>query len=186
LQLEIGETDTFVAIDFETADYGRDSACAVGLVRVEQGRIVQSESHLIRPPRSTFAFTHIHGITWTMVAGEPTFGEWWPRLSPILVGVEFLAAHNASFDRSVLEACSRAAGLQPTDIPFLCTMRLARRAWGIRPTRLPDVCRHLGLRLNHHEALSDAEACARIVLAARAAPLAAVRSGRGGASSQKG
>ena len=26
---------TFVAIDFETADYGRDSACALALVRVE-------------------------------------------------------------------------------------------------------------------------------------------------------
>ena len=28
---------TFVAIDFETADYGRDSACALALVRVEAG-----------------------------------------------------------------------------------------------------------------------------------------------------
>ena len=28
---------TFVAIDFETADYGRDSACALALVRVEVG-----------------------------------------------------------------------------------------------------------------------------------------------------
>jgi len=31
---------------------------------------------------------------------------------------------------------------------------------------LPDVCRHLGLPLQHHNALSDAEACANIVLAA--------------------
>ena len=28
---------TFVALDFETADYGRDSACALALVRVEAG-----------------------------------------------------------------------------------------------------------------------------------------------------
>ena len=28
----------FVAIDFETADHGPDSACAVGLVRVEARR----------------------------------------------------------------------------------------------------------------------------------------------------
>jgi DNA polymerase-3 subunit epsilon len=32
---------TFVAIDFETADRGLDSACSVGLVRVEGGRIVE-------------------------------------------------------------------------------------------------------------------------------------------------
>jgi DNA polymerase III subunit epsilon len=32
---------TFTAIDFETANYFRDIACAVGLVRVERGRVVR-------------------------------------------------------------------------------------------------------------------------------------------------
>ena len=41
----------FVAIDFETADYGPDSACAVALVRVEGSRIVRRSYFLIRPPR---------------------------------------------------------------------------------------------------------------------------------------
>ena len=169
------EADSFVAIDFETADYGRDSACAVGLVRVERGRIVLRESYLLRPPRPSFAFTAIHGITWSMVARKPAFRELWRRIRPALMGAEFLAAHSAGFDRSVLEACCAAARLRVPKIPFLCTMRLARQTWGIRPTRLPDVCRHLGLHLKHHDALSDAEACARIVLAAQAAPLQAAR-----------
>ena len=47
----------FLAIDFETASYGRDSACAVGLVRVEKGVIIRKESHLIRPPSREFVFT---------------------------------------------------------------------------------------------------------------------------------
>ena len=158
----------FVAIDFETADFGRDSACAVGVVRAEGGRIVERRSFLIRPPRPHFHFTHIHGITWTQVSREPSFGELWPRIRPILEGAGFLAAHNASFDRSVLRTCLETSGLKPPGFPFLCTMRLARRTWAIRPTRLPDVCRRLGIRLNHHDALSDAEACARIVLAAGA------------------
>ena len=46
-------------------------------------------------------------------------------------------------------------------------MREARRVWGVRPTKLPDVCRYLGLSLTHHDALSDAEAAAQIVIAAR-------------------
>lgn len=163
-----GQASSFVAIDFETADYGRDSACALGVVRAECGRIVESQSYLIRPPRPYFQFTYIHGITWTRVSREPTFGELWPKIKPILEGAEFLAAHNASFDRSVLEACLGSAGLKPPELPFLCTMRLARRTWAIRPTRLPDVCHHLGLHLKHHDALSDALACARIVLAAHA------------------
>ena len=32
--------DVFVAIDFETADRYRDSACALAMVRVESGKIV--------------------------------------------------------------------------------------------------------------------------------------------------
>ena len=157
----------FVAIDFETADYGQDSACAVGLVKVEGGRIARRLRRLIRPPRREFVFTYIHGIEWGDVAGEPVFSEVWRELSPLLEGAEFLAAHNASFDRGVLSACCQAAGLAVPAQPFLCTVQLARKTWGIRPTKLPDVCRHLGIKLNHHEALSDAEACARIVMAAR-------------------
>lgn len=175
---------TFAAIDFETADSGRDSACQVGLVRVEAGRIVLRETRLIRPPRRWFEFTHIHGIEWRDVEAEPPFGPVWERLCPALDGVEFLAAHNASFDRAVLESCCERAGVAAPRTPFLCTMKLARRLWSIRPTRLPDVCSRLRLDLKHHDAGSDAEACAWIVLAAsnEAGP-SAVRELAGGARS---
>ena len=156
----------FVAIDFETADRGLDSACSVGLVRVVGAEIVERTHFLIRPPRPTFPFTYVHGITWAHVAKEPTFAELWPRIETQLRGVDFLAAHNASFDRSVLRACCEQARLPVPEFRFECSMRLARAAWNLRPTRLPDVCRHLGITLSHHDALSDAEACARIVISA--------------------
>ena len=100
----------FVAIDFETADYGRDSACAVGMVRVEDGVIAHREHRLIRPPRPDFVFTYIHGITWEDVAREPEFGEVWAPLAMMLDGIDFLVAHNAPFDRGVLRACCAEAG----------------------------------------------------------------------------
>ncbi len=158
--------DCFVALDFETADQGRDSACSIALVRVERRRIVRREHHLIRPPRRTFLFTSIHGISWAQVADAPTFAELWPQLAACLDGAQFIAAHNASFDAGVLRACCEQAGLRPPAQPFVCTVQVARQAWNLRPTKLPDVCRHLGLPLRHHDALSDAEACAGIVLAA--------------------
>ena len=65
---------TFVALDFETANHYRDSACAIGLVRVEENRIVQKTHFLIRPPTSFFQFTDIHGISWRDVATKPDFG----------------------------------------------------------------------------------------------------------------
>jgi DNA polymerase III subunit epsilon len=157
---------TFAAIDFETADYGQDSACAVGVVRCEGGRIVKQERRLIKPPRRDFKFSYIHGIEWSHVEKEKTFAVVWSELEGLLDGAEFLAAHNAPFDRGVLAACCAAAKLPAPPQPFLCTVRLARRVWNIRPTKLPNVCERLGFDLNHHEALSDAVACAKIVLAA--------------------
>lgn len=159
----------FVAIDFETADNGRDSACAVALVRVEGSHIVERAYSLIRPPRRNMLFTWVHGLTWEHVADAPSFAEVWPTLTPLLEGCSFLAAHNAGFDRGVLRACCERAELPLPEPPFLCTVRLARQAWKLPRNNLPTVAAHLGLPLDHHNALSDAEACAGIVTAARGA-----------------
>lgn len=158
---------TFAAIDFETANQDRFSACAVGIVVASGGRIVAREQFLIRPPGSYFCFTYIHGLAWRDVESAPDFGMLWPRLRRHLRRVDFLAAHNASFDRGVLNACCELAKVEPPRLPFVCTVSLARAWWSIYPTKLPRVCSELGIPLRHHEALSDAEACARIVLRAQ-------------------
>jgi DNA polymerase-3 subunit epsilon len=156
----------FVAIDFETANHRLDSACAVGLARVEEGEIVRRESWLLRPPSNYFRFTSVHGLTWESVSGALPFRDVWPEIALILEGAEFLAAHNADFDRGVLHACCRVAGARAPGHPFVCSMRLARRIWGIYPTTLPDVCRFLQLPMRHHDPGADAEACAKIVMRA--------------------
>lgn len=158
----------FAAIDFETANNARDSACAVGVVIVEGGHIVDRFSALIRPPSRQFLFTHIHGLSWDDVKDAQYFDAVWARLARELAGVAFLAAHNAPFDKGVLGACCETYGLAAPMLPFVCTVKLARACWDLRPTKLPDVCRHLSIDLRHHQADSDAEACARIVMAAQA------------------
>ena len=164
---------TFTAIDFETANSSPASACAVGLVRVERGAVVARVHRLIRPPTRTFAFTYLHGIGWRDVAKAETFAVVWREVRHLCEGVDFLAAHNASFDARVLRACCAEARLAPPRGRFECTVGLARRAFGIYPTRLDVVAARLGIPLRHHDALSDAEACAEIVrraFAARRAP----------------
>src|SRR5918912_1604474 len=110
---------TFVAIDFETADNGPDSACAVGLVRVVDWQVVASTARLVRPPRRWIRFSYIHGITWEHVADQPVFAQVWPELRPLLDGAEYLVAHNAAFDRGVLRACCAAAGLEVAPQPVV-------------------------------------------------------------------
>ena len=157
----------FAALDFETADYGRDSACALSIVVVENDTIVETWTRLIRPPRRDFVFTYLHGIAWEHVKDKPLFAHLWSDIAGKLQGVGFVAAHNAAFDRSVLRACCETAALSPLQVPFVCTVKAARSLWGYHPTTLADVCRELRIPLRHHDAESDALACARILLAAR-------------------
>ncbi|TVQ87301.1 MAG: exonuclease [Deltaproteobacteria bacterium] len=159
---------SFTALDFETADSPSNSACAIGLVRVEKGRIVARDSFLIQPPFPYVRFTRIHGITWEKVRDKPTFTERWPRIQRMIEGVDYLAAHNAVFDRRVLHASCLAHGLAPPPQDFLCTVKLARRTWSLKRANLKAVCELLGIPLDHHHAGSDAEACAKIILAAQA------------------
>jgi DNA polymerase III subunit epsilon len=154
-------------LDFETSDYGRDSACALSIAIVENDAIIDVWTSLIRPPRRDFVFTYLHGIAWEHVRSKPSFGELWGEVAHKLKGVSFVAAHNASFDRSVLHACCEKAGVQPIKHPFVCTVRASRSIWGFYPTTLADVCRQLLIPLRHHDAESDARACAQILLTAR-------------------
>jgi DNA polymerase III subunit epsilon len=155
----------FVALDFETANRSRSSACAVAVVRVEGDQIVKRIVELIRPPSQHFEFTDLHGISWSDVKAKRAFCAVWRSLRPLLDGADFLAAHNAKFDHGVLGSCCRNAQLPMPDFPFVCTVALARMNWKLHPTKLPDVCAFLGLPLQHHDPLSDATACANIVLA---------------------
>ncbi|MES0490077.1 MAG: 3'-5' exonuclease [Leptospirales bacterium] len=158
---------TIVAIDFETANRNPDSACAVGLVRIENGQIVKSDTFLIRPESSHFVFTYIHGIEWKDVSSSPSFGELWPRFLSFIEGADLLAAHSSVFDERVLKVCCKKNNIIRPKQSFICTVKLARKTWKLFPTKLPDVCEFLDIELKHHDPMSDANACAEIILAAQ-------------------
>lgn len=162
-------SDTFVAIDFETANRYANSACSVGMVRVESGKILRTLNRLICPPFDYFEYTDIHGITWDRVKSEPAFAQVWPEMLELIHGAEYLVAHNAPFDRKILRSCCNMADIEMPQQSFVCTVQVARQTWNIRPTKLSNVCDVLGIELNHHDALSDAMAAAKIMIASQAA-----------------
>ncbi len=159
-----------LALDFETANERRDSACAVGLAWIEGGRIVRRESHLIRPPEMRFSPGNIrvHGILPADVADKPGFAEVMAPYLPDLAGGVILA-HNATFDIGVLRAGLRRASLAVPDLNYLCTVQIARKVFPApEGCGLGKVARRLGITFEHHDAGEDAYACARIALAAMA------------------
>lgn len=66
-----------IAIDFETANEQRGSACSVGLAWIEDGKVTRVEERLIRPREMRFSGMNIaiHGIRPEHVEDAPEFPE---------------------------------------------------------------------------------------------------------------
>jgi DNA polymerase-3 subunit epsilon len=91
------------------------------------------------------------------------FGDIWASQLERIVACNPVVAHNAGFDLSVLRACCEEHGIPFAKPASACTLKLARRLLPELPNhRLDTIARHLGVQLTHHEAESDAAACAEV------------------------
>jgi DNA polymerase-3 subunit epsilon len=154
-----------LVLDFETANMAPSSACSIGIVVLEDFKVIHEECFLIRPPTDTFLFTHIHGLTYEDVKNSPTFDEIWEKgIAPWYLKSKLMVAHNIGFDQKVLHASAKHYGIEIPRIKTECTVKLARYKLAIKPANLRNVSDTLGIELNHHEALSDARASAMIYI----------------------
>jgi DNA polymerase-3 subunit epsilon len=157
---------TFTAIDFETA-IGHHP-CSVGIVTVENGVIVDEFVSLIRPPNNEYSpFTiKVHGIYPRDTANAKTFAQLFPEIQKRLQN-RIVVAHNESFDRAVLMKSMALYGLSYDQLnvapKWECTVKIYKSK-GLKPTKLSDCCHAMNIKLQHHEALSDARACAQLFL----------------------
>ena len=151
----------FVAIDFEIMTPERTSACAVGLVVVLDGVITLKFYSLIRPipDRQTKLNTDIHGITPEMVKDAPTFDMLFEQIRE-LIGDLPIVCHNRNMDINVLRDCMDYYHLTGIDVDNnICTYELT----GLN---LKACCAKYGINMGvHHDALDDATACAKVLLA---------------------
>jgi DNA polymerase-3 subunit epsilon len=152
--------ENFVALDFETALGKRYSACAVGIVVVENNVIKERIHELIQPPGNEYHYKNIevHGITPKMTEQSKTFDQFYPILKNYL-HKNRVVCHNADFDLDVLSKTMAFYGIEDDefDFDFHCTFKL----YGLG---LKDCCKELNIQLDHHNPLSDAEACAELFL----------------------
>lgn len=153
--------NNFVAIDFETMTAEHTSACAVGLVKVVEGVIIQEFYTLINPipDDRDKVNTFIHGITMEQTALAPTFADLYPPIMA-MIGDLPIACHNKGSDITILEACMQHNNLRGINTSnHICTFELTGLS-------LPDACAKYGIDSGcHHNALDDARACAKILLA---------------------
>ncbi|MFO6300070.1 exodeoxyribonuclease X [Rahnella selenatireducens] len=144
-------------IDTETCGL-QGGVVEVASVDIEDGRIVNPMSDLVRPDRPiSHQAMAIHKITEAMVADKP----WIEDVIPRYHGSPYYVAHNASFDQRMLPEMSG---------QWICTVKLARRLWpGIKYSNMA-LYKSLKLdvktpaELHHHRALFDCYITAALLI----------------------
>jgi DNA polymerase-3 subunit epsilon len=161
---------SFIAIDYETANSSYESVCAVGATVVIDGKIASNIYSLIKPPKEHFFFdsfnVSIHGITEKDVKNSPGFEKVWSEIEGLQASKNLpFACHYAGFDIRVTEALLHYFEKDFQNIRFYDTCTVSRKVWPeLLNFKLNTISGHLGINLEHHNAASDAKACAMIAL----------------------
>jgi len=158
----------FVAIDVETANADMASICQVGVAKYNNGVLAEEWSSLV-DPEDYFDFINIdiHGITEEDVAGKPKFPELVNQLGGFLNGT--VCVSHTHFDRVSISRALAKYGLTNFDTIWLDSARVARRAWeefAWGGYGLASVCKKIGYKFKHHDALEDAKASGHVIIAA--------------------
>ncbi len=151
--------ESFTAIDFETADINPNSICQVGLVRMEKGEIVHTVDRLVRPPKNYYFYKNmeVHHIKPEDTADAPTFDIVWHEDMKRYIEDQIVVAHNVNFDVNCLRNTLAFYDEVQPYFEERCTRAIYRRG-------LASLSRKYRIPLNHHHALSDANACAQLYL----------------------
>jgi DNA polymerase III subunit epsilon len=151
--------ESFTAVDFETATWNPSSICQVGLVRVENGEIVATVNRLVQPPKNYYFYKNIevHGIRPEDTEEAPTFDVVWHEDMRQYIENEVFVAHNAQFDVNCLQNTLAFYDEVQPQFEVRCTRLIFKRG-------LSYLSKKYKIPLNHHDALSDANACAQLYL----------------------
>ncbi|MGG7058418.1 exonuclease domain-containing protein [Clostridium tertium] len=153
----------YFVIDFETANSSRTSACALGIVEVNNGNIINTLDYLINPEEHFDGFNiSLHGISPSKVKGKPTFPQIWNEITNILTN-QIIIAHNASFDISVLRHVLDKYQIEYPTFTYSCTRILSKKTWpSLINYKLDTIAKMLDIDFIHHNACEDAIATSKV------------------------
>ena len=162
-------TNSFAAIDVETANADFTSICQIGIVCFgADGGIVDEWQSLVNPQdRFDPINVSIHRITEETVSDAPT----WPAVAAAVISrLSSVAVSHTAFDRVSMSRAFARYGLPTLTVPWLDSARVARRAWpddcAKRGYGLRSVADMLSLSFVHHVAIEDARIAGKIILCA--------------------
>ena len=161
----------YTVFDVETPNSANNRMSAIGIVVLEDERVVDRFDSLVQPDTHFDPFNmELTGITPEKVTSAPNFVQLWPQIRPLMEDA-VLVAHNAQFDMAVLSKCLRAYGIDWKDtVQYICTCKMSGVCLPrLANHRLDTLCGYYQIPLDHHQADSDAMACAELLM--RMSPL---------------
>ena len=161
----------YIAIDFETANYYKNSACSVGLVRFIDGKEADSCYSLIHPAKMYFIpewTEQIHHISYNDVRDKPYFPEVWDTLVMPFINKTPdvpLVAHNGKFfDFPVIKECCSYFGMEIPHLEYFDSLEIAKRTWPeLSSHKLTELGAHFNIDYLAHDALEDSRTCGQII-----------------------
>lgn len=163
---------TFVVFDLETTGLNSspvsgnmDRIIEIGAFKIENGQIAQSFSTFINPQRKlSDEIKKLTGITEEMVQDAPTYEEVMPDFFKFCNG-SILVGHNIEgFDYKFVEYyCSRLGYILERNT--IDTIRLSQEVLlGLSNYKLNTIADKFNITFNHHRAIDDALATAKIFI----------------------
>jgi DNA polymerase III subunit epsilon len=156
----------FIALDVETANADYSSICQIGIVKVENGQVVDKWRTLINPNAYFDPFNvSIHGIREDDVKNAPTFEKVHQELVNRISGQ--ITIHHMPFDKTAITRACIENNLNIIEARWLDSAKIVRRTWeqfAYRGYGLANVADFLKIDFEHHDALEDAITAAKIVL----------------------
>lgn len=165
----MSNADTVIVLDFETTGLSPscgDRAIEIGAVRIEGGEMTGQFQELMNPGRNVSGFiVGLTGISNAMLAEARPCCDVMHEFADFIDGYN-LVAHNASFDKSFLDAELGKIGRGYTG-EFACSMLAARRIYPEAENhKLGTLVRHLDIPSDggFHRALYDSEMTTQVWL----------------------
>ncbi|HGA1369225.1 TPA: 3'-5' exoribonuclease, partial [Streptococcus suis] len=116
-------TNSYVALDFETANNFRRSVCSIGLAKFIDGELTDTYYTLINP-QEEFGWKQkqIHGIAQEDIVNSPTFPEIYNAILTF-IGELPIVVHNLNFDLVCFRKVCEKYDLKFPQNSWYCTYR---------------------------------------------------------------
>ena len=156
---------SFVSIDVETANNDAASICQIGMVRFENGKIVEKYNKLINPDCQFLPMNiSIHGIDSKKVKNAPRFFEIYDEINYWLSS-SVITSHSF-FDRNAIFRSIERDLLLPPNPIWIDATTIIRRTWAQYSKRgygLSNLSRDFEIEFMHHDACEDARVSGEIL-----------------------